>query len=102
MNLWYTSKSVEPITVIGLVAAAFTTFAYVPQAVQTIKTKNTKSLSLLMYVIMTIGIVLWLSYGILLKDLPIIIANTVTLIFAGIILVLKIKYRWYQSNNYAG
>jgi len=58
---------VEPITVIGLVAAAFTTFAYVPQAVQTIKTKNTKSLSLLMYVIMTIGIVLWLSYGILLR-----------------------------------
>jgi MtN3 and saliva related transmembrane protein len=84
---------VEPVTVIGLVAAAFTTFAYVPQAVQTIKTKNTKSLSLLMYVIMTIGIVLWLSYGILLRDLPIIFANTVTLIFAGIILILKIKYK---------
>ncbi|MCS5622765.1 MAG: SemiSWEET family transporter, partial [Candidatus Marinimicrobia bacterium] len=58
----------EPITVIGLVAAAFTTFAYVPQAVQTIKTKNTKSLSLIMYVIMTIGIVLWLFYGILLRN----------------------------------
>ena len=70
----------EPVTVIGLIAAAFTTFAYVPQAVKTIKTKNTKSLSLIMYVIMTVGIVLWLSYGILLKDLPIIIANTVTLI----------------------
>ena len=83
----------EPVTVIGLIAAACTTFAYFPQAIKTIKTKDTKSLSLIMYVIMTIGIVLWLSYGILLKDLPIIIANTVTLIFAGIILVLKIKYR---------
>ena len=83
----------ELVTVIGLIAAACTTFAYVPQAIKIIKTKDTKSLSLIMYVIMTIGIVLWLSYGILLKDLPIIIANTVTLIFAGIILVLKIKYR---------
>ena len=62
----------DPVTVIGLIAAACTTFAYVPQAVKTIKTKNTKSLSLIMYVIMTVGIVLWLSYGILLRDLPII------------------------------
>ena len=83
----------EPVTVIGLIAAAFTTFAYVPQAVKTIKTKNTKSLSLNMYVIMTVGIVLWLSYGILLRDLPIIIANTVTLLLAGVILILKIKYK---------
>ena len=81
------------VTIIGLIAAACTTFAYVPQAIKIIKTKDTKSLSLIMYVIMTVGIMLWLSYGILLKDLPIIIANTVTLIFAGIILVLKIKYR---------
>jgi MtN3 and saliva related transmembrane protein len=84
---------VEPVTVIGLIAAACTTFSYVPQAVKTIKTKNTKSLSLIMYVIMTVGIVLWLSYGILLRDLPIIIANIVTLLFAGIILILKIKYK---------
>ena len=83
----------EPVTVIGLIAAACTTFSYVPQAVKTIKTKNTKSLSLIMYVIMTVGIVLWLSYGILLRDLPIIIANIVTLLFAGIILILKIKYK---------
>ena len=83
----------EPVTVIGLIAAAFTTFAYVPQAVKTIKTKDTKSLSLIMYLIMTIGIVLWLFYGILLRNIPIIFANTVTLLFAGIILILKIKYK---------
>ena len=51
----------DPVTVIGLIAAACTTFAYVPQAVKTIKTKDTKSLSLIMYVIMTVGILLWLS-----------------------------------------
>ena len=83
----------EPVTVIGLIAAACTTFAYVPQAIKIIKTKDTKSLSLIMYVIMTIGIVLWLFYGILKNDLPIIIANTITLLFAGIILILKIKYK---------
>jgi len=42
---------------------------------------------------MTVGIFLWLSYGILLRNLPIIFANTVTLIFAGIILIMKIKYK---------
>ena len=83
----------DPVTVIGLIAAACTTFSYVPQAVKTIKTKDTKSLSLIMYVIMTVGIVLWLFYGVLKNDLPIIIANTITLLFAGIILILKIKYK---------
>ena len=83
----------DPVTVIGLIAAACTTFSYVPQAVKTIKTKDTKSLSLIMYVIMTVGILLWLFYGILLWNIPIIFANTVTLLFAGIILILKIKYK---------
>ena len=83
----------DPVTVIGLIAAACTTFAYVPQAIKIIKTKDTKSLSLIMYVIMTIGIVLWLFYGVLKNDLPIIKANTITLLFAGIILILKIKYK---------
>ena len=46
-----------------------------------------------MYWIMTVGIVLWLSYGVLKNDLPIIIANTITLLFSGIILILKIKYK---------
>ena len=76
----------DPITVIGLIAATCTTFAYVPQAIKTIKTKDTKSLSLIMYVIMTVGIVLWLSYGILLRNLPIIFANTVTVSYTHLTL----------------
>lgn len=79
-------------TAIGLAAAFCTTVAYLPQAIKTIKTKHTKDLSLGMYSIMTIGIALWLVYGILVGDLPITVANAVTLLFAGTILGMKLKY----------
>ena len=81
------------ITVLGLIAAFFTTVSYLPQAIKTIKTKQTKDLSLGMYLILTIGVLLWLVYGFLVKDIPIIFANAITLLFTGIILILKIKYR---------
>ena len=81
------------ITVLGLIAAFCTTVSYLPQAIKTIKTKQTKDLSLGMYLILTIGVLLWLVYGFLVKDIPIIFANAITLLFTGIILILKIKYR---------
>ncbi len=77
---------------IGFLAAACTTFSFLPQAVKTIRTKATKGISLTMYVLFTIGVSFWLVYGILQHDLPIIVANTVTLAFAGIVLVMKLKY----------
>ncbi len=77
--------------VIGLIAAFATTSSFVPQVIKILKTKDTKGVSLVMYVIFTIGILLWLIYGLLLFDIPIIIANSVTLILASIILFLKIK-----------
>ena len=77
-------------TIIGLLAAAGTTFSYLPQALKTIRSKQTKDLSLGMYVILAIGILLWLIYGLLLQNLPIILANGITIIFVWIILVLKI------------
>lgn len=80
-------------TIMGLVAATCTTISFVPQAIRTIKTKHTKDLSLAMYSILTIGIFLWLVYGILIKDLPLIIANTISLLFTSTILILKIKYK---------
>ncbi|MDD3421546.1 MAG: SemiSWEET transporter [Methanocellales archaeon] len=80
-------------TIIGLVAATCTTISFVPQVIRTIKTKHTKDLSLTMYSIFTTGIFLWLVYGILIKDLPIIIANAITLLFTFTILILKIKYK---------
>ncbi len=81
------------ITILGLVAATCTTIAFIPQAIKTIRTKHTKDLSLGMYALLTIGIILWLTYGVIKNDLPIILANGVTLVFAATILFLKIKYK---------
>ncbi|HLC90770.1 MAG TPA: SemiSWEET transporter [Candidatus Nanoarchaeia archaeon] len=78
-------------TIIGLLAAAGTTFSFLPQAIKTIRSKQTKDLSLGMYAILAIGILLWLIYGLLLQNLPIILANGVTIVFVLVILVLKIK-----------
>lgn len=80
-------------TIIGLAAATCTTISFLPQAIQVIKTKHTKDLSLAMYLIFTLGVFLWLVYGILVSDLPIIIANSITIIFASTILVMKLKYK---------
>ena len=81
------------ITVIGLVAASFTTFSFLPQAVKVIKTKNTKDLSLPMYAILTTGVLIWLIYGFLMQDIPIMVSNLITFMLSFTILVLKIKYK---------
>ncbi len=86
-------KSWDIFTLIGLAAAMCTTVSFVPQVIKVIKTKHTIDISLAMYSILTTGIFLWLVYGILVKDLPITIANSVTLVFTSIILCLKIKYK---------
>jgi MtN3 and saliva related transmembrane protein len=83
----------EIYTLIGLAAATCTTLAFLPQAIKVIKTKQTKDLSLVMYSIFTLGVFLWLMYGILVRDAPLIIANIITLILAAIILTMKIKYK---------
>lgn len=80
------------ITIIGLIAAACTTISFLPQALKSIKTRQTKDISLTMYSLFTTGIVLWLVYGIFIRDFPLIAANIVTLIFTLIILVMKIKH----------
>ena len=80
-------------TIIGLVAATCTTISFLPQAIRIIKTKHTKDLSLAMYLILTLGIFLWLVYGILVKDLPLIIANSISLLCTSTILILKIRYK---------
>jgi len=77
------------IDVLGWIAAALTTIATVPQAYEVIKTKNTQGISLLMYILFVIGVVFWLTYGILRQDAAIIAANALTLLFASITLALK-------------
>ena len=81
------------VTILGMVAATCTTVAFVPQAWKTIRTKDTKSLSLVMYCILILGTLLWLTYGILIEDLPVIVANAVTSSFIAVILFMKIKHK---------
>lgn len=80
------------VTWIGLLAACCTTFAYAPQAIKTWRTRSTRDISLGMFSLMVAGIVLWLVYGVLIADLPLILANLVTLALAGTILALKLRH----------
>jgi len=80
-------------TLIGIGAAACTTLSFLPQAIKVIKTKQTKDLSLVMYSVFTLGVFLWLVYGVLVMDIPLIMANIITFIFAATILIMKIKYK---------
>jgi MtN3 and saliva related transmembrane protein len=77
--------------IIGLIAAVCTTFSFIPQVMKVWKTKQTKDLSLRMYSIMFIGVLLWLVYGIRIDSLSIMLANVVTAILVGTILVFIIQ-----------
>jgi MtN3 and saliva related transmembrane protein len=76
----------------GYVAATLTTVAFVPQALKTLRSRNTRDISLSMYVVFTIGIAFWLGYGLVLESWPMIGANIVTLLLAGAILTMKLRY----------
>jgi MtN3 and saliva related transmembrane protein len=78
---------------LGLLAATLTTCAFVPQLLKVWKSKSTHDISLAMYIVICAGVLFWLIYGLLRNDLPVIIANAVTLIIASMILFLKLKYR---------
>jgi len=78
---------------IGYMAALMTTIAFVPQALMTWKNKHANGVSLGMYIVFTVGIALWLLYGLCLHVWPVIIANAVTLMLASFILVMKIIYK---------
>lgn len=84
--------SLPPIEILGFAAAACTTFAWVPQAIKTIRTRDTRSISLGMQGLFWLGIVLWLIYGVILMSWPLIFANVVTLVLVTIVLVMKIRF----------
>ncbi|MFM8341540.1 MAG: SemiSWEET transporter [Methylomonas sp.] len=75
---------------IGYAAATLTTVSFLPQAIMTIKTRDTESLSMGMYSLFAAGVLLWLIYGIYLDNQAIIIANAITFVLAAIILGFKI------------
>jgi MtN3 and saliva related transmembrane protein len=77
---------------IGSAAAVLTTASFVPQAWHSFKTRDVSGISLSMYSVFTVGVALWLLYGVLLQSWPLIIANSITLALAGTILVLKLRF----------
>ncbi|WP_046869551.1 SemiSWEET transporter [Microvirga massiliensis] len=81
-----------PAEILGLAAALLTTLCWIPQALKTIRTRDTRSISLMTQGAFTLGIVLWLVYGFLRGDLPLILANSVSLVLVGTILVMKIRF----------
>ena len=85
------------IEIAGLVAAFCTTVSFLPQALKTIRTKETKGISVSMYSIFTFDTLLWLTYGVFTRNLPVILANGVTSVLAAIILFYKLKERSVSS-----
>ncbi|MBI5674892.1 MAG: SemiSWEET transporter [Nitrospirae bacterium] len=85
MNINYTA-------VIGLIAGACTTISLLPQVIKTFKTRETKDISMAMYIILISGMLLWIIYGVLIEAPPVILANALSMLLALIILIFKIKY----------
>jgi len=83
----------DSITIIGLVAAIFTTIALFPQLMKVWRTKSTKDISTGMFSLYCGGVLLWFVYGVFLNDFPIIIANSLAFIQGVVILVFKAKYK---------
>ena len=78
---------------VGTLAAVLTTVSFLPQALHTFRTKDVRGISLGMYCAFTLGVALWLVYGLLLGAWPVVVANCITLALASAILVMKLRYR---------
>lgn len=81
------------IEILGLVAAVFTTSAFVPQVYKTWKTKSAKELSLTMFLVFFTGLMMWLVYGIFIDSLSVILANSITGLFSLVLIYFKLKYK---------
>jgi MtN3 and saliva related transmembrane protein len=78
--------------VLGLAAGTLTTISLIPQVIKTWKDKSAKDLSLGMFIAFCIGVALWLVYGCIVREVPIIVSNSVTLVLALAILTAKLKF----------
>lgn len=90
-----------PPEIIGYMAGTLTTISFLPQAIMTLRTRDTESLSLGMYCTFTIGVLLWLIYGIYLDDIAIIYANAITLFLASLILSMKVYNTLIHKTGHA-
>jgi len=94
VSLSLSSLSLDPLAIelIGSAAAVITTLCWVPQALKVIRTRETRSLSLVMYLMLALGVTLWLAYGLLIVSWPLIVANAITMVLVAVILGMKLRY----------
>lgn len=84
----------DTILLTGLFAAFFTTFAFAPQSIKTIRTRNTEGISVVMYIMFLTGVISWIAYGCIMRsDFAVLIANIVTLFLAAPVLVITLINR---------
>ncbi len=83
----------DTLDALGLVAGALTTAAFVPQVVRVWRTRSTRDISLAMFLLLSVGLILWLIYGLCIGSTPVIAANAVTLVLALTILVAKVRFK---------
>ncbi len=83
----------DSINIFGSLAGILTTIAFFPQAIKTWKSKSAGDISLSMFTLFSVGVFLWIVYGIGIGSVPVVIANTITFVLAVTILVFKIKYK---------
>lgn len=95
------SQQSSAIDLLGYVAASLTTFSFVPQAMRTLSSGDTRGISLSMYAFFTSGIALWLIYGFFTGNGPLIIANAITVILSGLILQRKLEDHLAAKNSRA-
>jgi MtN3 and saliva related transmembrane protein len=81
------------LTVLGVVAGVLTTTSFLPQVIKTWKSRSAGDLSLPMYSLLVLGIVLWICYGVIRQDMPIVVTNAVTLALTATILYFKLVYK---------
>jgi MtN3 and saliva related transmembrane protein len=82
----------EGVTLLGLIAGTLTTVSVLPQVVKAWKTRHTKDVSLIMFLILFTGVALWFVYGLLIGDVPVVVANGITMVFVMTMIVFKIRF----------
>jgi len=81
------------VQLLGLAAGMLTTIAFLPQVIKTWRSRSAKDLSLGMFSLFCLGVAMWLAYGILVQDLPVIAANMLTLMLASTLLFFKLRFK---------
>ena len=79
--------------ILGMTAGTLCTLSFIPQVVKIYRTKNARDISLITFAVLSVGTVVWFIYGVMIKELPVMIANAVTLLLVILIIIMKIRYR---------